>query len=178
MDGTWDAWGGVVLVAMAAVPVGGVVAWWLARWRGWRVALCEVGMVVGTVPWLWMILTPKGSGRSVNFVPLRDLAEQAGGGRVIEQFGGNLLVFAALGVLLPVRWAWFGRSYRVLLVAAGASIVVEAAQFGLAIGRHSSVDDVLLNAVGACLAAQVSRWWWVADAGRVDSGRDHVMIRR
>ncbi len=135
-------------------------------------------MVVGTVPWLWMILTPKGSGRSVNFLLLRDLTEQAGGSRVIEQFGGNLLVFAALGALLPVRWAWFGQSYRVLLVAGGASIVVEAAQFGLAIGRHSSVDDVLLNAFGACLAAQFSRRWWVADAGRVDSGRDHVIIHR
>ncbi len=164
VNGTWELWGGVVLGAIAALPVAGVVAWWLARWRGWRVALCEVGMVVGTAPWLWMILTPKGSGRSLNLVPLRDLADQLSDGRVIEQFGGNLLVFAALGFLLPVRFAWFTRSYRVLLVGACASIVVEAVQFALAIGRHSSVDDVLLNATGAYLAAQLSRHWWALRA--------------
>ncbi len=125
-------------------------------------------MVVGTAPWLWMILTPNGSGRSVNLVPLRDLAEQCGGGRVLEQFGGNLLVFAALGFLLPVRWSRFTRSYRVLMVGAGASIAAETAQFALAIGRHSSVDDVLLNAIGAYLAAQLSRPWW---ASPISTGR-------
>lgn len=164
VNGTWALWGGVVLAAIAALPVAGVVAWWLARRRGWRVALCEVGMVVGTAPWLWMILTPKGSGRSLNVVPLRDLADQLTDGRVVEQFGGNLLVFAALGFLLPLRFAWFTRSYRVLLVGACASIVVETVQFALAIGRHSSIDDVLLNATGAYLAAQLSRHWWASRA--------------
>ncbi|MGK8503769.1 VanZ family protein [Nocardia asiatica] len=78
-------------------------------------------MVTGTAPWLWMILTPTGRGRSVNLVPLRDLAEQLANDRVIEQFGGNLLVFAALGFLLPVRRPWFARSYRILLAGAAAS---------------------------------------------------------
>ncbi|WP_308165462.1 VanZ family protein [Nocardia noduli] len=160
VNGTWEAWGGVAFVAFAAIPIAGLVAWWLARRRGWRAALCEVGMVVGTVPWLWMIFTPLGTGRSVNPVPLRDLAEVLADNRVVEQLGGNLLVFAALGFLLPVRWPWFTRSYRILLVAGTASIVVEAAQFALAIGRHSTVDDVLLNALGAYLAGRLSRRWW------------------
>ncbi|MGY2148910.1 VanZ family protein [Nocardia gipuzkoensis] len=120
--------------------------------------------MTGTAPWLWMILTPTGRGRSVNLVPLRDLAEQLADDWVIEQFGGNLLVFAALGFLLPVRRPWFARSYRILLAGAAASIAVEAAQFALAIGRHSSVDDVLFNAAGACLAGQLSRHLWVSRA--------------
>ncbi|WP_051187725.1 VanZ family protein [Nocardia tenerifensis] len=164
MDGTWEAWGGVVLAAIAVLPVAGVAAWWLARRRGWRVALCDVGMVVGTAPWLWMILTPTGTGRSVNLVPLRDLAAQLADDRVIEQCGGNLLVFAALGFLLPVRRVWFARSYRILLMGVAASFAVEIAQFALAIGRHSSVDDVLLNAAGACLAGQLPRHWWASRA--------------
>ncbi|MEW1740640.1 VanZ family protein [Nocardia beijingensis] len=164
MNGTWEAWGGVVVAAIAVIPVAGLVAWWLAGRRGRRAALCEVGMVTGTAPWLWMILTPSGTGRSVNLVPLRDLAEQLAHDRVIEQFGGNLLVFAALGVLLPVRRPWFARSYRILLAGAAASIAVETAQFALAIGRHSSVDDVLLNAAGACLAGQLSRHLWASRA--------------
>ncbi|KIA65122.1 VanZ family protein [Nocardia vulneris] len=174
MNGTWEAWGGVVLTAVAALPVAGVLAWWLARWRGRRAAVCEVGLVVGTAPWLWMILTPKGTGRSVNLVPLRDLAEQLTDDRVIEQFGGNLLVCAALGLLLPVRWAWFGRWYRLLLAGAAVSLAVEVLQFALAIGRHCSVDDVLLNAAGAGLAGLLSRRWWAArvpDAPTVPSDR-------
>lgn len=164
VNGTWEAWGRVVLAAVAAIPVAGLVAWWLAGRRGWRAALCDVGIVTGTAPWLWMILTPNGTGRSLNLVPLRDLAEQLADDRVIEQFGGNLLVFAALGFLLPVRRPWFTRSYRILLVGAAASIAVETAQFALAIGRHSSVDDVLLNAAGAYLAGQLSRHLWTSGA--------------
>ncbi|WP_218003101.1 VanZ family protein [Nocardia asiatica] len=99
-----------------------------------------------------------------NLVPLRDLAEQLADDRVIEQFGGNLLVFAALGFLLPVRRPWFARSSRILLAGAAASIAVETAQFALAIGRHSSVDDVLINAAGACLAGQLSRHLWASRA--------------
>ncbi|AFU02230.1 VanZ family protein [Nocardia brasiliensis] len=162
MNGTWEAWGEVVLAASAVLPVAGVLAWWLARWRGRRAAVCEVGLVVGTAPWLWMILTPKGTGRSVNLVPLRDLADQLTDDRVVEQFGGNLLVCAALGLLLPVRWAWFGRWYRILLAGAAMSLAVEVLQFALAIGRHSSVDDVLLNAAGAGLAGLLSRRWWAS----------------
>lgn len=150
--------------AVAAIPVGVFVAWWLAGRWGWRVALCDVGMVTGTVPWLWMVFTPNGRGRSLDLVPLRDLVEQLSGDRVIEQFGGNLLVFAALGFLLPVRHTWFARSYRILLVGVAASIAVETAQFALAIGRHSSVDDVLLNAAGAGLAGQLSRPLWASRA--------------
>lgn len=117
-------------------------------------------MVSGTAPWLWMILTPKGTGHSMNLVPLRDLAEQLSDHRVVEQFGGNLLVFAALGFLLPIRLPWFAHPSRILLAGAAASIVVETLQYTLAIGRHSSVDDVLLNAVGALLAGILSRPWW------------------
>ncbi|MEU6827574.1 VanZ family protein [Nocardia beijingensis] len=153
-----------MVAAIAAIPVAGLVAWWLVGRRGWRAALCDVGMVTGTAPWLWMILTPTGTGRSLNLVPLRDLAEQLADDRAIEQFGGNLLVFAALGFLLPVRRPWFARSYRILLGGAAASIAVETAQFALAIGRHSSVDDVLLNAAGACLAGQLSRHLWASRA--------------
>ncbi|WP_433654358.1 VanZ family protein [Nocardia sp. CA-128927] len=162
MNGTWEAWGGVILATIAAIPLAAATAWWLARRHGWRAALCDVGMVVGTAPWLWMILTPKGTGRSVNLVPLRDLADQLSDDRVIEQFGGNLLVFAALGFLLPIRLPWFTRPYRVLFAAAAASIAVETTQFVLAIGRHSSIDDVLLNATGAFLAALLSRHWWAS----------------
>jgi glycopeptide antibiotics resistance protein len=49
---------------------------------------------------------------------------------------------------------------RILALAAGCSILVETAQYVLRLDRVSSVDDVLLNAAGAGLAALASRRWW------------------
>lgn len=157
-----SAWGGVVAVAAAAlVPAVGVVVV-LARWRRgrvrrpWRTSFAEVGMVVGTAPWLWMILTPRGSGRSLELVPLAGLLTQLGGAPAvaIEQIGGNLLVFAAFGLCAPLRWSLSVRTVAAL--ACAASVGVELLQYALAIGRVTSVDDVLLNTTGAALAALVS----------------------
>ncbi|WP_344932859.1 VanZ family protein [Sphaerisporangium flaviroseum] len=107
-----------------------------------------------------MILTP-GAASGVSLVPLRDLAELANGrfGTAFVQVVGNLLVFAALGALLPLRSPHFTRLWRVALLAAALSITVEALQYGLRLGRVSSIDDVLLNTVGAVLASLASRPW-------------------
>jgi hypothetical protein len=45
---------------------------------------------------------------------------------------------------------------RILALAAGCSALVEAAQYVLQLDRVSSVDDVLLNTVGAGLTALAS----------------------
>lgn len=110
-------------------------------------------MVVGTAPWLWMILTPRGSGRSVEAVPLVGLIDQLGGAPAVavEQIGGNLLVFAAFGACAPLRWPL--RVRTVAALAGAASVVVELTQYALSIGRVTSVDDVLLNTAGATSAA-------------------------
>ncbi|WP_330250674.1 hypothetical protein OG874_31325 [Nocardia sp. NBC_00565] len=74
MNGTWEAWGGVILAAFAVLPLAGSLVWWLARRRGER--------------------------------------------------------------------------------------RVEGLQFALGIGRHSSIDDVLVNAIGALVAGLLSHPWW------------------
>src|SRR5690606_10006398 len=94
-----------------------------------------------------------------SLVPLQDLAAILGDGAV-GQVVGNLLVFAALGFFAPVRYAALASVPRVLALAAGCSFLVEAAQYALRLDRVSSVDDVLLNAAGAGLAALASRHWW------------------
>jgi hypothetical protein len=118
----------------------------------WRMSLAEVGMVHGTVPFVWMTLMP-GSGAGIvparlSLVPLRDLFEMGPLGIV-----GNLLVFAALGFFAPMRFAALASLPRILALAAGCSILIEVAQYVLQLDRVSSVDDVLLNAVGAVPAA-------------------------
>jgi glycopeptide antibiotics resistance protein len=142
------------------------VVWALARRRlaagvtsAWQMSLAEVGMVHGTVPFVWMVLMP-GSGAGIvparlSLVPLRDLFEMGPPGIV-----GNLLVFAALGFFAPMRFAALAAVPRILALAACCSVLIETAQYVLQLDRVSSVDDVLLNAAGAVPAALASRPWW------------------
>ncbi|BCJ47946.1 hypothetical protein GCM10010168_23050 [Actinoplanes ianthinogenes] len=153
---------GVVAGTVAALPLAGLVVWVLARRRGtMRDALAEVGIVYGTVPWIWMILLPGHRG-GVNLVPLHDLAEvlAVGPGFATVQIVGNLLVFAALGFFAPIRFTALASVPRILAVGAAGSVLVEVLQYVLRLDRFSSVDDVLLNAAGAGLAALASRRWW------------------
>ncbi|MFG2106241.1 VanZ family protein [Micromonospora chersina] len=178
----WHGWlgtfNGVVLLTVAALPLAALAVWALARRRrvlgaarAWRMSLAEVGIVYGTVPWVWMIMLPGDragavAGR-VSLVPLRDLFTilAAGPLTVTVQIVGNLLVFAALGFLAPLRFAALASVPRILALAAGCSVLVEVAQYVLRLDRVSSVDDVLLNTAGAGLAALASRRWWRPTAG-------------
>ncbi|MYS87687.1 VanZ family protein [Embleya scabrispora] len=152
MGGVWSRWGAVLLACAIAAPLVLLLAL-----RRPRVAVVA-GMVLGTLPWVWMVLTPVGSGHALSLLPLRDLAAVLRGDPVtaVIQVGGNLAVFAALGFLLPFhapRFAGRSGARRIAGLAASASAAIEIAQWLLAIGRVSSVDDVLLNASGAVLAA-------------------------
>jgi VanZ like family len=166
--GCFDTFNGVVLITLAAMPLGALVVWALARRRraagvtsawAWRRSVAEVGMVHGTVPFLWLTMMPgAGAGivpERVSLVPLRDLVTMGPGGIV-----GNLLVFAALGFFAPMRFAALASVPRILALGAGCSALVETAQYVLRLDRVSSVDDVLVNAAGAVLAALASRRWW------------------
>jgi hypothetical protein len=165
ITGGWHHWfgtfTGVVLLTVAALPVAALVVCALAaRRRAWRRSVAEVGIVYGTVPWVWMTMLP-GSGAGevpgrVSLVPLLDLLSMDRG-----QVVGNLLVFAALGFFAPLRFATLASVPRILALAAGCSALVETAQYVLWLDRVSSVDDVLLNAAGAGPAALASRRWWL-----------------
>jgi VanZ like family len=177
MVGGWHRWvgtfTGVAIVTMAVLPLAALAVWALARRRSaigaavaWRLSLAEVGIVYGTVPWVWMILLPGDRAGAVpgrvSLVPLQDLLTIFADGptRAIGQVVGNLLVFAPLGFFAPLRWAALASVSRILALAAGLSVLVEASQYVLQLDRVSSVDDVLLNAAGAGLAALASRRWW------------------
>ena len=61
---------------------------------------------------------------------------------------------------------------NLLVFAAALSLLVETAQYVLRLDRVSSVDDVLLDAAGAGLAALAARRWWRTGEGalRKESG--------
>lgn len=158
----------VAVLTVALLPLAAGVVWALAHRRivtgttpalAWRLSLAEVGIVYGTVPWVWMILLPGSQAGAVlgrvSLVPLRDLVTMS-----TSQVIGNLLVFAALGFFAPLRFRALASVPRILALAASCSVLVEFAQFVLWLDRVSSVDDVLLNTTGAVLAALASRHWW------------------
>ncbi|MFD7014745.1 VanZ family protein [Streptomyces sp. NPDC059928] len=164
--GCFDTFNGVVLMTLVALPAAALVVWALARRRralgsrtAWRWSLAEVGMVHGTVPFLWLTMMP-GAGAGtvpgrVSLIPLRDLVTMGPVG-----IFGNLLGFAALGFFAPMRFAALASVPRILALGAGCSALVETAQYVLRLDRVSSVDDVLVNTAGAVLAALASRRWW------------------
>jgi hypothetical protein len=135
-----------------------------------RRALATTVMAVWTLPWLVLVLTPLDAPREIRPVPLRDLVEILADRPLTAffQIAGNLLVFAAVGFGLGLGWRV--RVAYVVAVAAGMSIAVEALQYALALGRVSSIDDVLLNATGAGLAALVARRLPALERARVPRG--------
>ena len=174
--GCFDTENGVVLMMLVGLPLAALAVWVLAGLRraagvpsAWRMSLAEVGMVYGTVPFVWMTMMPgPGAGvvpGRVSLVPLRDLVAMGSVG-----IGGNLLIFAALGFFAPMRFAALASVPRILALGAGCSALVETAQYVLRLDRVSSVDDVLVNAAGAVLAALASRRWW-RTAAEVPSDR-------
>jgi hypothetical protein len=164
--GCFDTENGVVLMTLVGAPLAGLVVWALARLRraagvtsAWRMSLAEVGMVYGTMPWVWLTLMP-GPGAGIvpgrlSLIPLRDLVTMGPIG-----IGGNLLVLAALGFFAPMRFAALASLPRILALGAGCSVLIETCQYIFQLDRVSSVDDVLINATGAALAALASRRWW------------------
>jgi hypothetical protein len=67
--------------------------------QAWRMSLAEVGIVYGTVPFIWMTMLPSRRADRVSLVPLRDLVTIFAHGPLTAavQIVGNLLVLAALG---------------------------------------------------------------------------------
>ncbi|THA40702.1 VanZ family protein [Streptomyces sp. A1547] len=176
--GCYDTFNGVVLMTLVALPLSVLVVWALARRRraagatwAWRMSLAEMGMVHGTVPFLWLTMMPGAAPgiapARVSLVPLRDLVTMGSLGIV-----GNLLVFASLGFFAPMRLAALASLPRILALGAGCSVLVETAQYVLQLDRVSSVDDVLVNAAGAVLAALASRRWW-RTAAQAPADRPH-----
>ncbi|WP_309231078.1 VanZ family protein [Nocardia sp. SYP-A9097] len=171
MRQVWGMWGGVLTAWALAIPVlvaGVRLVAWLRRGRphALRNTLAEAGILCGTLPWIWMILTPTGGVREVSLIPLRDLYEILTDDptQAVVQIGANLIVFLPLGFLLPLRLPRLASVPRMFTVGAILSALLEFAQYALDLGRVSSTDDVLMNAAGAALGA-----WLVGPAHRFAS---------
>ena len=124
----------------------------LRRPAGWvRVAtLVYIAalLVVTLVPIAWL-------GRPDDYrpkvVPFEDILvelEESPEGKLADLFG-NVLLFAPLGFLLPLLVPAVRRWWAVLAVGAGISFLIELYQLTWPLVRKASVDDLLMNALGA-----------------------------
>jgi glycopeptide antibiotics resistance protein len=103
-----------------------------------------------------MALTPLARPSAVSLLPFADLANQVRTPAAWAQIFANVVFLLPFGLLAPLRWRWARRAWRVLLVAIAYATALEMLQHILAIGRVSSVDDVIQNAAGAFLGAWVT----------------------
>lgn len=152
----------LVVVAVAGAVVLGVAGARAAR-RGTppRVFLARIGplgaLVVLALGTALATLTPLGSrtGRAVDLVPLRAALASGMTPTTPTQVVMNLALLAWLGLLLPVVAPHLATVARTTLVVAATTVAIETLQYVLAVGRYSTVDDVLLNTLGGALGAVV-----------------------
>jgi len=106
-----------------------------------------------------------GPAAAVDLVPLRGVATVIGGGapRTIAWLvGGNVLVFAPLGFMLPIVWRSARTRRRAAAVGLALSLAIETTQLGvsLLVGyayRVTEIDDVTLNVAGVLLGFALYR---------------------
>ena len=164
MRAAWTDHSTTLILALLVLPLAGVAAYrWRRRARSGRAALAEVGLLCWTLPFIGMLFTPRPTPRSIDLVPLHDLPSWFSGapGTAAAQLIGNLAVLAGVGFFLPIRYGWAASYQRITALAVGCAVLIETLQWVLAIGRVSSVDDVIINTLGAVAAAICSRRWWI-----------------
>lgn len=67
----------------------------------------------------------------------------------VLEIGGNLMLLAPLGVLLPMIFRRLCGAVRVLVCCGLISLAIETIQGTLISGRAFDIDDVILNTLGA-----------------------------
>lgn len=82
---------------------------------------------------------------------LRAYLEQPAARDAVKQIGGNLLLGAPFGILVPVLAPKARGMLKVLLLTGITMLLVELAQGALITGRAFDIDDVILNTSGALL---------------------------
>lgn len=116
-----------------------------------------VGLVAFSVVLAKVTLTPSPASAGIahsNMTPGRSLKQYAEDYTFLaacKQAGGNILLGAPFGVLLPILVPRRLRMLRMILLTVVVMVVVELAQGAVVEGRAFDIDDVILNTTGALL---------------------------
>ncbi|CDR08966.1 VanZ family protein [Streptomyces iranensis] len=90
---------------------------------------------------------------------LRAYVDQPAFQDTVKQIGGNVLLGAPFGVLLPMLVPKARGAVRVVVVTALAMVAVETVQGLIVEGRAFDIDDVILNTSGALIGYVVAGRW-------------------
>ncbi|MFE4828273.1 VanZ family protein [Streptomyces sp. NPDC056672] len=122
------------------------------------VSVALVALVVFSAVLAKLTLTPSPASAEIagaNLRPgrsLRQYVEDYTFLAACKQIGGNLVLGAPFGLLLPVLVPRRMRMLRVVMLTAVVMVLVELAQGAIVQGRAFDVDDVILNTGGALIA--------------------------
>lgn len=102
---------------------------------------------------------------NAQLVPLRTISMLLRGSQSVRQLGGNLLLLAPMGVLVPVAWRSARPFLATVAVGLATSLAIELLQLlvGSLVGelyRVVDVDDVLLNTLGVVAGRAVLALCW------------------
>ena len=117
-------------------------------------------LLIYVVALAWVTLRPRPSSfqPSAEWIPLNNIIGVLREGRSVSyqdagQLLGNIALFVPFGWLVPMLWPRLRSFWTIVLLAAVTSLAIEVAQWLFIDGRQSSVDDVILNTVGALVGA-------------------------
>lgn len=158
-----------VFLVVAGVAIGLAVS---ARRRvltnGGRVGFqpdsLNVALVASVAAILALTLTPMDGAHEVQLLPLGDLVEAfvpPVDKTLLLGTASNVLLFLPFGAALRLRGFSIGRT---ALYGFVLSALVESAQLLFVSGRTTSVDDLLLNILGAVFGHAL-QWRWVPARG-------------
>ncbi|HEY9441035.1 MAG TPA: VanZ family protein, partial [Streptomyces sp.] len=125
--------------------------------RAAALTVAFLGLVAFSVVLAKVTLTPSPASQDLvvsNLRPgrsLRQYAEDYTFLAACKQAGGNLLLGAPFGVMLPILMPRRLRMIRMVLLTALIMVVIELTQGALVEGRAFDIDDVILNTTGALL---------------------------
>ncbi|WP_255263786.1 VanZ family protein [Peptoniphilus sp. oral taxon 386] len=88
----------------------------------------------------------------VNIIPFRTMKsyiKYSGVFHVFLNIAGNILIFIPFGTMLPMLYDDMRKFYRVAVLSATFSFLVEIVQFF--VGRSVDIDDFILNTIGGMI---------------------------
>jgi VanZ family protein len=129
------------------------------RHGGSRPISLDVALVACVTATLVLTLSPIDDATEIQLLPFSDVVEAllppVDPARLLTETA-NILLFVPLGAVLGLRGYRLGTTAAIGLALSAA---VEFAQLLLVSGRTTSVDDLLLNTLGAVLGSlALSRW--------------------
>jgi len=146
------------------VPVSAIAAVAVALWRRSRGAdirsaayttLVDLGLLFWIIATLLITLlnTQGGVREPPDLVPLRAIwrAAQEPTDSTFIVMVLNVGLFLPFGMLAPLKWPHWGRIWPITWRAGLVSLAVETLQFLINPRRTASINDVLLNALGAAV---------------------------